>query len=319
MRIKATLLASVLALSTLLAVPAPAAEPTGLVLTGLQATYSVTVALTAGTSIQVQNVPADGRAFGQLKDYLSRRRDALAPQYASATAVVAVTNALPDDPLFRFARDANVRIVAIDAAVPWSLDRPGVALVDIPRSTLKGGADTDVAAGTTAPYFWLSLANVIRMADIVADDLVALFPPSADAIRRNLDGLKRDLLRQRSAYQARLAESSGDVVFALTPDFVYLTNDAGLLVDGYFIKQDVSWTKADLAALTRRLKEGHIKAVLHRWQPSEEIQAAIRAGGAKLVVLDPADPGLVVDDKLDPEGLQKILKRDLDAVFTALD
>ena len=43
---------------------ADAAAP--LVLTGTQATYSLTAALTAGTPIQVQNVPAVGRQLALL-------------------------------------------------------------------------------------------------------------------------------------------------------------------------------------------------------------------------------------------------------------
>ena len=105
-------------LVTLLAAAAlwgPAAQAQGadgpLVLTGTQATYSVTVALTKGTPIRVQNVPADGRQLTLLKDYIQRRMDTLAPTFEAATAVVTLTNALPVDPLYRFAREANIRIV----------------------------------------------------------------------------------------------------------------------------------------------------------------------------------------------------------------
>ncbi len=226
---------------------ADAAPP--LVLTGTQATYSLTVALTAGTPIRVQNVPADGRQLGLLKDYIQRRTDTLAPTFSEATAVVTLTNALAGDPLYRFARDANIRIVDIEAAVPWSLDVPGVALAETPASSVAWGDDTDVAESAVAPYFWLSVSNSIRMGDIIAHDLEALFPDSADAISANLETLKRSLLELRGDYQDRLIESGADVVFALTSDFVYLTNDMGLYVDGYFVKQDVRWTDADLAAL----------------------------------------------------------------------
>jgi hypothetical protein len=34
--------------------------------------------------------------------------------------VIALTNALPGDPLYRFARAANISIVDIEATVPWS-------------------------------------------------------------------------------------------------------------------------------------------------------------------------------------------------------
>jgi ABC-type Zn uptake system ZnuABC Zn-binding protein ZnuA len=287
------------------------------VLTGTQATYSIALALLKGTPVQVENVPADGRQLSLLKDYIQRRAEALAPKFAAATAVITVTNALPEDPLYRFAREANIRIVDIEAAVPWSLNTPGVALASTPKSTAAWGSDPDAPESTTAPYFWLSVSNAIRMGDIIASDLAALFPASAPTISRNLDVLKRSLLRLRGEYQDRLAESGGDV-FALTGDFVYLTNDMGLLVDGYFIKQDVRWNKKDLAGLTAHLQKNHIKVVLHKWMPSEAIQKAVHDAGAKLVVLDAGDPGTATDGTLAAEGLQQILRHNLEAVDAAL-
>jgi ABC-type Zn uptake system ZnuABC Zn-binding protein ZnuA len=295
-----------------------AADKAPTVLTGTQAAYSLTAALTAGTPIVVQNVPADGRQLSLLKDYIQRRTDTLAATFAGAAAVVTVTNALPNDPLYRFAREANIRVVDIDAAVPWSLDRPGVALADTPRSTNAWGATGDAAETATAPYFWLSVSNSIRMADIIAHDLGALFPESAPAIAKNLDTLKRSLLALRGDYQKKLIEGTADVVFALTGDFVYLTNDMGLFVDGYFIKQDVRWTEADLKALTKHLKDNDIKVVIHKWQPNDAIQSAVKAGGAKLVVLETGDPGIVVDKQLARDGLQQILRKNLEAVHAAL-
>lgn len=294
------------------------AEAAGsLVLTGTQAAYSLTMALAAGTAIRVENVPADGRAFGLLKDYLARRAEALAPQFAAATAVVTLTNALPADPLYRFAREANVRIVDVEAAVPWGFDTPGVALADAPASNVPWGSDAEAVPPGAAPYLWLSISNVVRMADLIAHDLAALFPADAPAIAANLDTLKRRLLGLRNDYQRRLLEAGGDVVFALTGDFVYFTNDLGLFVDGYFIKQDVRWTEADLAALTKHLRDAEIRVVLHKWQPSEAIQAAIAVAGAKLVVLDAADPGVVVERSLATDGLFQTLRNNLDALTAA--
>jgi ABC-type Zn uptake system ZnuABC Zn-binding protein ZnuA len=297
---------------------ARAQEASGpLVLTGTQATYSLTTALAYGTPIRVQNVPPDGRPFGSLRDYIGRRMDTLAPTFASATAVVTLTNALPGDPLYRFAREANIRIVDIEAGIPWSLDAPGVALADTPASNVAWGSDTDHAETAVAPYFWLSVSNAIRMADIIAHDLEALFPVSAQTIAANLETLKQAMLDLRGDYQNRLIESGADIVFALTGDFVYLTNDMGLFVDGYFIKQDVRWTEADLAALTKHLRDNGIKVVVHKWQPSEAIQNAVLEAGAKLVVLDAGDPGVVVDRMLAPDGLQQILRKNLEAIVTA--
>lgn len=308
-----------LALVAAIVVATPAA-PAGAetVLTGTQATYSLTSTLAAGTGIEVANVPPDGRELALLTDYIARRMDRLAPEFAAATAVVSLTNALPGDPLYRFAREANVRIVNIDAALPWSLSMPGVALTESPRSTVDWGGDTDVPASATAPYFWLSIPNAIRMADIVAHDLGRLFPGSAAAIARNLEGQKRELLALRGDYQNRLIELDDDTVFALTGDFVYLTNDLGLFVDGYFLKQDIRWTEDDLSAFTRHLAERDIRVVIHKWQPSEAIQAAAAAAGARIVVLQSGDPGIVADDVLARDGLQRILAANLDAILEAL-
>ena len=300
----------------LLAANVQAAET---ILTGTQATYSLTTALTRDTLIDVVNVPEDGRQMSLLRDYIARRTERLEETFANATAVVSLTNVLPGDPLYRFTRDVNVRVVNIDAALPWSLSRAGVALTDSPVSNVDWGADTDPIDSVVAPYFWLSVSNAIRMGDIIANDLVALFPDARTAIQSNLDDLKRSLLDLRNEYQGRLIEADSDTVFALTGDFVYLTNDMGLYVDGYFIKQDIRWTEDDLAGLTNHLMERDIRVAIHRWMPSEAIQNAVSDAGATLVVLDPADPGMVADRQLVADGLQQILRNNLDAISTALN
>ena len=292
-------------------------EDAPLVLTATQATWSITRALTHDTPIRVINIPDDGRELAVLREYIERRKERFAELFSSATAVVALTNALPSDPLYRFARAANVRIVDIDAALPWTYDTPGVALVDAPQSDVDwSGPETDDAG--TAPYFWLSISNTIRMADLVAADLARLFPGAAEVIAANLDRFKREMLDLRNAYQRRLIEAGNDTIFALTGDFVYLTNDMGLFVDGYFVRQDVRWTEEDFAALTAYLKERDIKVVIHKWVPGDAIQAAVHAAGAELIVLETGDPGLVVEDALAVDGLQQIHRNNLEKITAAL-
>jgi ABC-type Zn uptake system ZnuABC Zn-binding protein ZnuA len=293
-------------------------ESPSIVLTSNQATYSLAMALTRDTPIQVRNVPEDGRQMSVMADYIARRMEQLRPLFASATAVISVTNALPEDPIYRFVRDANIKVVNIDAAIPWSLNVAGVALTETPDSNVDWAADSDLVMNATAPYFWLSLANVIRMADIIAFDLGKLFPDAVDPIKRNLDDLKWTMLNLRNDFQNRLIESGSDTVFALTGDFVYLTNDMGLYIDGYFIKQDIRWTEADLNNLETHLRQNDIRAVIHKWMPSDAIQQAVRNAGATLVVLDTGDPGRAQDRKLIADGLQRILRNNMEAINSAL-
>lgn len=289
------------------------------VITGTQATYSIVWALLEETTIETVNVPEDGRRFNSLKDYIERRASRFEPLFKSADAVVAVTNALPADPLYRFAREANINLVYIDAAQPWSLSSPGVALIEQPESNVAWAIDeTAHTAVSDAPYFWLSLSNAVRISDIVGVDLARTFPEFSAVILANRDALKVEFLALYREFQNQLLDVADISVFALANEFVYLTNDMGLYVDGYFLKQDIDWTDEDLESLTAHLKSREIKVVLHKWEPSEAIQQAVTAADANIVVLDTADPGLTADRQLMPTGYQQILRSNLEKLLQAL-
>ena len=289
------------------------------VVTGTQVTFSIAKALLDGTPIEVVNVPEDGRRFNSLRDYIERRKARFEPLFKSADVVIAYTNVLSSDPLYRYAREANIHLVYIDAAQPWSLSSPGVAHIQQPVTDVDWGALEEIHnLASDSPYFWLSLTNAIRMVDIVGNDLARVFADYAQSILSNRDALKTELLSLYREFQNRLFEVEEISVFALANEFVYLTNDMGLFVDGYFLKQDIDWTRQDLDKLTAHLKSRKISVVLHKWEPSEAIQNAVTAAGASIVVLDTADPGISVDRQLAPTGYQQILRSNLEKVVQAL-
>jgi hypothetical protein len=53
---------------------------------------------------------------------------------------------------------------------------------------------------------------------------------------------------------------------------------------------------------------------IHRRGHSER-----RGAGVKLVMLDAGDPGVVVERALAPDGLQQILRKNLDTIVAAAD
>ena len=153
---RAACIAAALLLACAWAAPLRAAEAAGpVILTANQATYSITSALVKGTSIQVRNLPADGREMALLQDYISRRMDSLTPVFSAATAVVTLTNALPEDPLYRFARQANIRIVNIDA------DNRVVGFQEKQRPTLVGTRVGEARVGdvVTSGRFWIEAGS----------------------------------------------------------------------------------------------------------------------------------------------------------------
>lgn len=288
------------------------------VITGTQVTYSLSSALLAGTGIEVVNIPVDGRKFESLKDYIQRRMDALTPVFASAEAVVSMTNVLPSDPLFRFAREANIRLVNIDAAQPWSFDSSGVSIIQAPNSDVYWASTSESATASDSPYFWLSPSNAVRMADIIGSDLARVFPVEQAQIIANRDALKQSLLELSREYQNKFLSAEEITLFALANEFVYLTNDLGLYVDGYFLKQDIDWTVDDLNHLTEYLESRDINVVVHKWEPKADIVEAIQNAGAKLVVLDTANPGMSEDRRLVVDGYQQILRENLASLFAAV-
>jgi ABC-type Zn uptake system ZnuABC Zn-binding protein ZnuA len=317
---RSLLLGFVLVLAPTSLLHAAAGGGGALVLTALPATYGVTSALAQGTRIRVENVPADGRPPGALARYLEKPPEAVLTLLRSADAVVTVGKLWHEDPLYAVARAHNLRVVNIDATEPYSATLPGIALVRDP----SGVAPWDPSRAAQAPvggasvYFWLSLSNAARMADIVAGDLMRLAPEDAVRIAQNLAAFRRTMFDLKNVYEARLAALDDVTLFALTPDLAYFTGDLGLFVDGYFSRQDIEWSPADLAAFGKYLQQRHIKVVLHRWEPSPAIQQAITAAGAKLLVLRIADTAEATDGRIAPSAYSDDLKWNLDAVLTAL-
>lgn len=306
-------------LFTLLALTSAATaqqEDSVLVLTSLPATFSIVSALAADTRIVVRNLPAGGRSMGAQGNYFERQADALAEEFENATAVVTIAKLWRDDPLYLAARSANIRVVDIDATKPWSTSLEGIAVVLEPVSDVPWAMPPS-AERSPSVYFWLSPANGARSAEIVAADLARLAPADSEQITANLVAFRRELLELKRDYEVLFAGVLDVTVLALAPEFVYLTSDMGLYVDGHFFKQDIDWTDSDYSALTAFLRERNIRVVIHKWDPEPPIVAAIEAADAQLVVLDTLETGLMQDGTLSPDSYMAILRHNLEALDQA--
>ncbi len=148
--------------------------------------------------------------------------------------------------------------------------------------------------------------------------VIADAPKDAEQIGRNLTGYRRQLLDLKGEYEEKLATLANPAVFALAPEFVYMTTDMAIYVDGSFFRQDIQWTPADLENLKSYLKTNDVKVAIHKWDPAAPIKAAIEAGGAKLVVLDTIDVGVEKDGKLSETSYVQLMRANLEALYTAL-
>jgi len=245
-----------------------------LVLTALAPVYGLTAPLLTDTSITLQLLPDSPRTLQAQTTVFTRQAERYADTFRSADAVISIGKVWPADPFYTTARGFNIRVIPIDASKPWSHELDGVAVANSPATNMP------------SPYAWLSPGNAIRMLDTISTDLQALYTTQAGTIKANTESEKTLWQQLKREAENRLLEIDDPAVYSLADEFIYLTSDLGLFVDGWFVKQDIDWTEADLAALTARLQESGVKVVLHKWDPSDAIKHAVSAGGATLVVLD---------------------------------
>ena len=268
-----------------------------LVLTSVGPIYSLTKALLEDTSVEVKNLPESARSLAAQPTWFSRQSEPFYEDFTKANAVITLGNIWPQDPLYLSVREQNISVVNIDATLPFSSQLTGISLIQRQSSD------------AISPYFWTSLANLIRSAKIVSADLARLFPNEAEQIRANEQDLSNELLAAKVSFEQKLTEQ--DLFFyALADEFSYLTNEFGIFVADYFIKQDIDWTPDDRSALTANLKSLGQPIVIHKWEASEEIQQAILDAGSRLIILDTYETST--------EDILSIATANLDKILSAL-
>jgi ABC-type Zn uptake system ZnuABC Zn-binding protein ZnuA len=253
--------------------------------------------------------------------FFERPTPEVSGQLKRAEAVVTIGRLWREDPLFAAARGENIRVVNIDATEPVSTTLTGVALTREPeaRAPWEPVSTSDAPAPRASPFFWLSPTNAGHAAEIVARDLARLSPRDAGKVNQNLAMYRQIVFELKQSYEARLAELENVTVFALAPDFVYLTNDLGIFVDGYFLKQEIEWTPADFDAFRKHLKERGIRVVIHKRDPGDAVRKAIADAGAKLVVLRTAETFSTQPPQPSrEESYTQDLEMDLSALLAAL-
>ncbi|QJB56955.1 zinc ABC transporter substrate-binding protein [Pseudodesulfovibrio sp. zrk46] len=272
------------------------------VLTSLEVTQAVGEILAKGTSIKVLNVIPKGYSMRGQDAYLKKHQKALFKTAASADAVLTVASAWPADPLYKWARRGNIRIVNIDVAKPLDEYGAGVPLVEVD--------------GKSSPFVWRSPANFTRMASIVSDDLCRLSSPDAEVIKANLKALQTALFKLRSKYEAAFVDLEFVDLAAFTSGYTYIADEFGLDILFYELAPESKWSDADVERIAAQIKREKVKGVLCAWEPDALGTEAIRKGGAIPVVMERFNP----DEKADPlEALVGWYEGNLSRLVTALN
>lgn len=282
------------------------------VLVALPALHALAASLCEGTRITAVRIPADAAVPMQSQANALSRLDP--GVFQQADAVITLSSLWRADPLYAAARRHNLRIVEIDASRSWDPVKPGVAVTQAPSNDVPWAGANDQHSAEPSPYAWLGPVNAMRMSAIIAADLARLSPEDAPRIARNLGSLESRLRQLKADYGQRLAQIPDLRVLSLADEFIYLFGEFDIFVDGWLVRQDIDWSQADRDALTRYLRERDIQVVVHKWPPDAAITQAIEAGGARLLILDAGNPGVLADPS---KTYDDLLRTDLDAVLAA--
>lgn len=237
-------------------------------------TEAVTEALVANTTLKVvRAIPADYTPDVHTY-YLKKYWSKFAPLAQTAAGAITVASAWPEDPLYRWARRANIRIVHIDAIAPLDGSRAGVPLLNLSQKTGR------------SPVVWNSPGNTARIADIVASDLKMLFPEESKQIQANLNSFKKALFKLRSRFETAFSMADFFEVVALSTNYAYLTEEFGIVVIDSLVKPNAMVSQEELMKLLNRAKAGDVQVILSGREPKKEVRELLLAQGFHIVVLN---------------------------------
>ena len=269
------------------------------VLTSIQSVYSIVKNITKDSDIEVysifdSDVSMDyGKSAFDNKDLdLSSAKDAV--------AVVDVAKVWNNDYLYEYARRKNIRIVEIDASYSFS----GNDYLSLSLLNYKNGDRN--------PYVWMSFQNVIKMANIVADDLSELFPENSKIIEKNLTNFSQEIKEIENGYLEKTLTLSSLSVIALTENLDYLFNDLNI----FFNYTDSN--EMTVKNISEIMKRNNSKIFISdRWIKKEIINEIEKKGG-KFLVLDIFNIPREVDGKMDPDGYIKGMKENMEKLVEAM-
>ena len=269
-----------------------------IVITSIQPLYSLTSYLTKGTDIKVYTPFGSDISMTMSKE--SIREEGFDLSIAKkAQAVVDIARIWPEDVIYGKARMNKINIVEIDASHPY----------DEKMTTLFF---SDYSNGKVNPYIWTGSKNLVRMVNIIARDLIKLYPQNKAKIEKNITKFTADLLKiENEANEKLLAVGEAEVI-SLSENLQYFLNDMNIYTEY------VDYDSVNAQNIVKLIKDKGIKVIVSdRWLKKDAIKALKEAGG-EFVIINTLDIPMDKDGKMDPEAILKAFKENTDNLIEAL-
>ena len=269
-----------------------------IVITSIQPLYSLTSYLTKGTDIKVYTPFGSDISMTMSKEAIREEGFNLAVA-KKAQAVVDIARIWPEDVIYGKARMNKINIVEIDASHPY----------DEKMTTLFF---SDYSNGKVNPYIWTGSKNLVRMVNIIARDLIRLYPNNKAKIEKNITKFTADLLKiENEANEKLLAVGEAEVI-SLSENLQYFLNDMNIYTEY------VDYDSVNAQNIVKLIKDKGIKVIVSdRWLKKDAIKALKEAGG-EFVIINTLDIPIDKDGKMDPEAILKAFKENTDNLIEAL-
>ena len=269
------------------------------VLTSIQSVYSIVKNITKDSDIEVYSIFDSDVSMDYGKSAFDNS-DLDLSSAKEAVAVVDVAKVWNNDYLYEYARRKNIRIVEIDASYSFS----GNDYLSLSLLNYKNGDRN--------PYVWMSFQNVIKMANIVADDLSELFPENSKIIEKNLTNFSQEIKEIENGYLEKTLTLSSLSVIALTENLDYLFNDLNIFFN-YTDSNEVT-----VKNVSEIMKRNNSKIFISdRWIKKEIINEIEKKGG-KFLVLDTFNIPRELDGKMNPDGYIKGMKENMEKLVEVM-
>ena len=269
------------------------------VLTSIQSVYSIVKNITKDSDIEVYSIFDSDVSMDYGKSAFDNS-DLDLSSAKEAVAVVDVAKVWNNDYLYEYARRKNIRIVEIDASYSFS----GNDYLSLSLLNYKNGDRN--------PYVWMSFQNVIKMANIVADDLSELFPENSKTIEKNLTKFSQEIKEIENGYLEKTLTLNSLSVITLTENLDYLFNDLNIFFN-YTDSNEVT-----VKNVSEIMKRNNSKIFISdRWIKKEIINEIEKKGG-KFLVLDNFNIPRELNEKMDPDGYLKGMKENMEKLVEVM-
>lgn len=207
------------------------------ILTTTPVTYMLATQLMKGTPVTTTYLAPKRYGIERLGNWFATKGEAkVMAEAQQATVAITLRSLWPQDPLFAYARQGNIKIIEVDASQSIS-----------PRA--KGIATVQLDSGNTSIYAWLNPNNLSTMSSVVSDDLKRIWPEQKHIIEQNQQQLLVDIRQLINQQQSTLFDKEIDSVVLLSTQLEDFASANQLFVVDRLYKEALNWTAEDKAQL----------------------------------------------------------------------